>query len=340
MKRFRMQQIAVVLSMMITCQGLTPAVYAATPSLHNQNKNSMSSQQSYLASRVIRAPKKTPVSSNGTSVSDDLIQEAKRISENNAKVSDDKSKVSDNKTSSVSESSLSHNEVKYTATSPKYRDIVMFHLPYDEFMRINAAWFYEDGMYRKQGVNSAGVIGTCSEASEATVLNRLFNTNVYTENNMLAYAYLMKTCNTSPNKIINGAQSAVEIVQNLNSIGNVTGDMVEANYLTNGFVPDPKRTAEMLISGNQIIMSVASCVLWDYKKEDCDKAGLNYWNPDHWLVVTAPKLDEKNRLLGFYIVDSSGYGVDYLPLSKYKACVWGPSGHEVYNQACIIVKKK
>ena len=265
--------------------------------------------------------------SDDITVSEDLIRRSEEVSE-------------DDIPEEGIENELSMNKVENTASGSKYKDIPLLHLPYDEFMRLNAAWFYRDGMYDRQGVNVFNYRGTCSEAAEATVMNRLFNTNVYTENNVLTFAGMLNSCTMGNDPVYGGAQSAVQMVQVFNHIGDLTGDHVEANYLTNGFVPKPNRTAELLVSGNQIIMSVAPCVLWDYPKEESIASGIDYWSPNHWIVVTAPKFNKKNQIEGFYIVDSSGYGQNYLPISKYKNCVWGPTGKEVYNQACVIIKKK
>ena len=331
MKKYRIKSIALILFSVLMINTV-PVECLAKPTTVNTNKNSIGSEKYYSASRKARVTLIRPdgvSDDNNRSVSEAIIKEG------------DVDIVSEN---TVSEddlvSSLSMNDIKYSYNSPKYKNIQLLHLPYDEYMRINAEWFYRDGMYDRQGVNSFNYNGTCSEAAEATVMNRLFNTNAYTENNILACAGMLSDCNMGSDPTYGGAQSAVQMVDVFNHIGDVTGDKVEANYLTNGFVPKPERTAELLVSGNQIIMSVAPCVLWDYPREESIAAGIDYWSPNHWIVVTAPKYDKKGKIEGFYIMDSSGYGQNYLTLSKYKNCVWGPTGREVYNQACVIIKKK
>ena len=330
MFRYSIIKTVKVICMVLLIETIASPSCMATPTKVNTNKNSMANEHSYPSSRRVRVTLITPdadsVSEDETevSVSEDLIKQSETVSDDSVEQS----------------RSLSSNEVKYTSVSPKYSNIALLHLPYDEYMRLNAAWFYKTGMYERQGVNSFNYRGTCSEAAEATVMNRIFDTNVYTENNMLAFACMCGTCTVGADLRVGGAQSAVQMTQNFNSIGNVTGDKVEANYLTNSFVPDPERTAELLVSGNQIIMSVAPCVLWDYPKDESIASGIDYWSPDHWIVVTAPKYNNKGKLIGFYIADSSGYGANYLTLSKYKSCVWGPTGKEVYNQACVIIKRE
>ena len=320
MRKSRLTSIVVfslVMSMMFS------SVCFATPTKTNQNKNSNRFQKNHATAYETKVTTNTPKNVDpDEDVSKELVDEAK-----------DKDKEEENK----NDPALAKNEVKYTTISSQYKNIPILHLPYDEYMRINAKWFYETGMYDRQGVNSVDYKGTSSEAAAATVMNRLFKTNVYTENNMLLIAGMFNLCTMGQDPALAGGQSAEQLVQMLKQMTTVTGDAVDANYLTNGFVPSVKKTAELLENGSQLIISVASAELWDYSKND--SAIANFYDPNHWIVVTAPKYDDEDNIEGFYIVDSSGSEKTYLPLEKYKACVWGPTGKEITNQVCVIVRK-
>lgn len=233
---------------------------------------------------------------------------------------------------------LSINEVRYTVSSDKYKDQPLFNMPFDLYMKKNILSFYEDGQYFNQGVNSSKYLGTCSEACEATVMNRLFNTNVYTENNMLQFSALVHQCVTDRSTEQNGGQSPMQMENVFNNIGNLTGDNVSAKYYVNSDVPDPLMCARLLEDGKQVIMGVDSYVLWDMTPEEAASYGIpKYWESNHWIVLSQPTYDVNNNLNGFYIVDSSGYGVNYVSLQKYNTMVYGPTFTEIeYPAACVV----
>lgn len=234
---------------------------------------------------------------------------------------------------------LSQNKVIYTISSDKYINQTMFHLPWDLQLREAFPEFYKSGQYVDQGINSVDWHGTCGEAAIATVMNRIFRTNAYTENNVLAYSSLIKQCTIDSNKWNNGGQSPIQAVAVLNTIGDTTGDKVTAHYLVNENTLKALEVAKALESGKHIIMSVASCVLYDWTQQEALQHGATqYWASNHWLVVTEPKYNDAHELIGFYLVDSSGYNHQYVTLQKWNDMVFGPTGTEVLYPACIVVE--
>ena len=233
---------------------------------------------------------------------------------------------------------LSQNKVIYTLSSDKYVSQNILHLPWDMQVREIYPTFYEQGQYVDQGINSSDYHGTCGEAAMATIMNRMFKTNVYTENNILAFCSLLGTCQSQMDKWNNGGISPIQLVNSLNLIGNCTGDYVKSYYLCEEDTLNAEQTAAYLKEGKHIIMSVSSYVLYDCTEEEAASYGVtDYWLSNHWLVVTEP-VYVNDVLVGFWLVDSSGYNHQYATLQKWNKMTLGPTGKEVIWPACVVAE--
>ena len=139
--------------------------------------------------------------------------------------------------------------------------------------------------YYDQGLNSMGYYGTCSEASEANLMNLMFGTD-YTEQDFLDIAMKLGFCTVgTPNAYINGGQTPVQMVNVFQFMGAVTGYPVLAKNLVMQDVPDAEECAKLLDEGVGIVMGVDSNILWGFTPTECAMRGLDYYVSDHWITV-------------------------------------------------------
>ena len=288
---------------------------------------------------VLAATPNGSISSKNLSDTSSLAYQKKQVSIN----APSSNQISQNRSSSGN--SVSSDDIDlsdYSETGIPYRRFEELTLSFDQTLRESAPEFYQPGEYFSQGVNQYGYKGTCSEAAEATIMNMLFDTNVYTENVFVDCAVKSGLCEMAGNENMNGGQSPIQMKMVLEKVGNYTGDKVSVNYLVLAQdMPQPEEIDLLIANGYGVIMSVDSYILWDMTVEEAASFGIsNYYDSNHWIVIKSALRNDNGDIAGFYIVDSSGYNTAYVPIQKYMLMVYGPTGTEIKYPACVLVNKK
>ncbi len=167
---------------------------------------------------------------------------------------------------------------------------------FNNYMKINAPDVFDDNEFFDQGINSFGYHGTCSEASEANVMNLLFGTD-YTEQDFVDLAIRLNLCTTGQeNQYVNGGQTPIQMVNILQYMGGTTGFPVMTKCLVKNELPNVENCAMLLDRGVGIIMAVDSNILWGFTPEECAAAGVDYFTSDHWIVVKNAVYESGNSI--------------------------------------------
>ena len=209
---------------------------------------------------------------------------------------------------------------------------------FNTYMKENAPSLYSEDVFYTQGANSYKFGGTCSEVCEANVMNLLFNTD-YTEQDFVDLAYKLNMCTVeSGNRALDGAQTPIQMVNVLQYMGGTTGHPVKAELKVTKDVPSDVETANLLMSGKYMIVTVDSNILWGISEQECINSGKEYYVSDHWIVIRKP-IFKDDVLVGFEIADSSGLKIKTIDLQKFNSIIHGPTGDELPYCACVIVSK-
>lgn len=203
---------------------------------------------------------------------------------------------------------------------------------FNNYMKSTIPSFYNKGIFEEQGVNTYNYHGTCSEASEANVMNLIFGTD-YTEQDFVDLAIKLGLCTVdSDNQFINGGQTPIQMANVLQYMGGTTGHPVKAEIKVTKDVPDSVSCASILSNDRKIIMAVDSNVLWNAVPSN------NYFDSNHWIVVDSP-IYENGVVVGYNIADSSGSHIRTVTSSKFDEMIFGPTKKEIPYCACVIVSK-
>jgi len=202
--------------------------------------------------------------------------------------------------------------------------------------------FYKNGEFLKQGLNEYGFNGTCGETTQANTINRLFETNRFTENNVLDVAVNNGLCTISPDSNICGATRTDEFLQLYEKMDEqLGGNKLDVQCFDYENALSPEEVAAQLESGKLVNVSVDADCLWDKPQNYVD----NYGNPidalysDHWITVTGVNRDAAGNVESFDILDSGG-GRTNVSLKKYVEMCFGNEYHDVIDPTTIVVSRK
>jgi len=176
---------------------------------------------------------------------------------------------------------------------------------FNNYMKQSAPQYYENNEFYMQGINLFGYHGTCSEASEANVMNLMFGTD-YTEQDFLDLAIKLGFCTTGTDNVyVNGGQTPVQMVNVLQYMGGTTGFPVTAQYKVTSQVPDAEECARLMEEGIGVIMAVDSNILWGFTPEQCAAYGIQYYASDHWIVLKRAVYEDGYMLSYKYTVSGN-----------------------------------
>ena len=201
--------------------------------------------------------------------------------------------------------------------------------------------FYETGSFYEQGINEFGCEQTCGPTSQANALNKLFGSNEFTENDILAVAIENDLCDMSTGRPCDwGGTTTEQFVDLYDKINERTGNTFSTELYEQGNALDAAEVASRLEAGDVVNVAVDSYALWDEPRDYVDSMGVRneHFYSDHWITVTGVRKDEAGALAGFDIVDSGG-GVDYVSLDTYNTICFGTKEHTVLDPTCIVVSK-
>ena len=202
--------------------------------------------------------------------------------------------------------------------------------------RPDLADMFEAGEFYEQGNNEFGYEGTCGETTLANTLNRLLETNEFTENDVLRVAIDNNLCEIDPFDPANsGGTSTEQYMELYNEMNQRTGNQLDVKAFDYENALGIEDMASRLEEGSILNIAVDSNVLWDQPRDLLE--GAHY--SDHWISVTGVERDLNGNIEGFKIVDSGG-GESYLNLDKFERCYYGETDSPVIDPTCIVVSKK
>lgn len=170
----------------------------------------------------------------------------------------------------------------------KYDLIPDLNLPFDLYMRDSLPAFYETGEYTEQGVNEFGVQDTSGEAAIANVMNTLFDTTVYTENNVLKKTVESNNCSAT------GAQNPYQVATVLEGMGQYTEDKVAVDVMTGGNIPSDDELLWLVNNGGKMIIPLGL-----YQGRDGNVTV-------QWAAVTGIENGILGNATGFRVVTTNG----------------------------------
>ena len=198
-----------------------------------------------------------------------------------------------------------------------------------------------EGMMYAQGNNKLGYQQTCGPTTLANSLNRITDTNRFTENDMVKAAAENKLCSTSGSPENCGLTDTEDIVK--------LADVVvspEENITTEVYEYDEALSVDELASRlkdpNTVAMvGVDSCTLWDTDKDVTNSSLFNNDGSvysDHWIMVDGPEFGEDGNLKGFKIVDSGG-GESFVDRDKFESMYIGNDNFQINDPTSIIISR-
>ena len=202
--------------------------------------------------------------------------------------------------------------------------------------------FYATGRFYQQGINEYGYEGTCGPTSQANALNELFDTNVFTENNILTTAVENSLCETSSeNPEDCGGTNTDQFMNLYEKVSEQTGGAFSTELYEHENALDANQVADRLDQGDVVNVAVDSSVLWDQPRDTFDPLGVPQENEgysDHWITISGVQRDASGGIVGFDIIDSGG-GESSVSLDKYNEMCFGSEEYKVLDPTCIVVSK-
>ena len=213
---------------------------------------------------------------------------------------------------------------------------------FETMVELEAPDFYTNGEFLEQAVNEYGFEGTCGETTQANTLNKLFETNQFTENNVLDVAVQNDLCEISLDPAESGGTTTDQFMELYEKMDEqLGGGKIEAECYEFDDVLPMMEIANQLDEGKIVNVAVDSGRLWDMPQDYVDQLG----NPvdeiasDHWIAVTGVNRDAAGNLQSFDILDSGG-GETNVSADKFGEMVYGSGYHKVIDPTVIVVSKK
>ncbi len=201
--------------------------------------------------------------------------------------------------------------------------------------------FYDTGSFYEQGINEFGYQGTCGPTSQANALNKLFDTNEFTENKVLNVAVDNNLCNMDSSPENCGGTTTEQFMELYDRMNDQLDGKIDAQLFEYDNALGVNDVAAKLDEGCVLNVAVDADALWDRPREYVNSMGIpcDDFYSDHWITVTGVQRDELGNVQGFDIIDSGG-GVDYVSADKYHDICFGTDDHRVIDPTAIVVSKK
>ena len=198
-----------------------------------------------------------------------------------------------------------------------------------------------EGMAYTQGNNELGYEGTCGPTSLANSLNRVLETDSFTEDRLVKTAAETGNCCTEGTAEYLGGTTTEDMVSLFKEV-TTPEDSAQLEVHEKGNALSVDELADRLKSdGTVAIVAVDSATLWDepdgimgsslFPEEESRPS-------DHWIMVDKPFYNGDGELLGFRIVDSGG-GESYVDRDKFEAMYQGNEKMRIEDQSCILIEK-
>ena len=197
----------------------------------------------------------------------------------------------------------------------------------------------ENCAYR-QGDNVYGYEGTCGPTSVANSLNRVTESDRYTENVAVTVAVEKELCVKSEHPELAGGTGTREVVRIIDEVKGPDEDIITEVY-EYGNAPKVEELAEKVSASDTVaIVGVDSAILWD-ERGDVSCSGLFQGSgcSDHWIMVDSPVYAAEGGVEGFRIADSGG-GVDYVDKKKFEKMYLGDEKYKVEDPTVILVRNR
>ena len=201
--------------------------------------------------------------------------------------------------------------------------------------------FYDTGSFYEQGINEFGYQGTCGPTSQANALNKLFDTNEFTENKVLNVAVDNNLCSMDSSPENCGGTTTEQFMELYDKMNEQMDGKIDTQLFEYDNALDVNNVASKLDEGCVLNVAVDANALWDQPRDYVNSMGIpcDDFYSDHWITVTGVHRDELGNVQGFDIIDSGG-GVDYVSADKYHEMCFGTDEHRVIDPTAIVVSKK
>lgn len=201
--------------------------------------------------------------------------------------------------------------------------------------------FYDTGSFYEQGINEFGYQGTCGPTSQANALNKLFDTNEFTENKVLNVAVDNNLCSMDSSPENCGGTTTEQFMELYDKMNEQMDGKIDTQLFEYDNALDVNDVASKLDEGCVLNVAVDANALWDQPRDYVNSMGIpcDDFYSDHWITVTGVQRDELGNVQGFDIIDSGG-GVDYVSADKYHEMCFGTDEHRVIDPTAIVVSKK
>lgn len=201
--------------------------------------------------------------------------------------------------------------------------------------------FYDTGSFYEQGINEFGYQGTCGPTSQANALNKLFDTNEFTENKVLNVAVDNNLCSMDSSPENCGGTTTEQFMELYDKMNEQMDGKIDTQLFEYDNALDVNNVASKLDEGCVLNVAVDANALWDQPRDYVNSMGIpcDDFYSDHWITVTGVQRDELGNVQGFDIIDSGG-GVDYVSADKYHEMCFGTDEHRVIDPTAIVVSKK
>ena len=213
---------------------------------------------------------------------------------------------------------------------------------YEEMVTLEDPDFYKEGEFLQQGLNEYGFNGTCGETTQANTLNKLFETNRFTENNVLDVAVSNNLCEVSMDPDACGGTNTRQFLQLYEKMDEqLGGNKLDVQCFDFENALSPEEVAAQIEGGKMVNVAVDAGCLWDEPQDYVDELGNPVDNiySDHWIAVTGVNRDAAGNIASFDIVDSGG-GETNVSLQKYEEMCFGSDHHGVLDPTTIVVSRK
>lgn len=200
--------------------------------------------------------------------------------------------------------------------------------------------FYESGAFYEQGINEFDYQGTCGPTSQANALNKLFDTNEFTENKVLNVAVDNNLCNMDSSPENCGGTTTEQFIDLYDKMNEQLDGKINTELYEFNNALDVEEVAAKLDEGCVLNVAVDAAALWGEPRTYVNSLGIpcDDFFSDHWITVTGVQRDELGNIQGFDIIDSGG-GVDYVDADKYHEICFGTDEHRVIDPTAIVVSK-
>ena len=176
--------------------------------------------------------------------------------------------------------------------------------------------------------------------SVANSLNRVTESDRYTENVAVTVAVEKELCVKSEHPELAGGTGTREVVRIIDEVKGPDEDIITEVY-EYGNAPKVEELAEKVSASDTVaIVGVDSAILWD-ERGDVSCSGLFQGSgcSDHWIMVDSPVYAAEGGVEGFRIADSGG-GVDYVDKKKFEKMYLGDEKYKVEDPTVILVRNR